>query len=142
MTVIPQLNLGGNSDDALKLYKEAISGDLQVMYFKDMPANKDIVLEGKVKDNHVVYGCLLKDGVPVLMASDDFANTKTGDNVSIVLQLTTLAEAEKAYSVLSVGATVMMPLSEVFWAERYALFVDKFGVSFIINFVGNKAVKY
>ena len=33
----------------------------------------------------------------------------------------------------------MMHLGETFWAERFAMFTDKFGTPWMINFAGSKA---
>ncbi len=43
-------------------------------------------------------------------------------------------EAEEIYNKLSEGGTIFMPLEETDWAEMFAMFVDKFGIQWIINY--------
>jgi PhnB protein len=46
----------------------------------------------------------------------------------------TEAQAESVFSKLSAGGTVTMPLGKTFWAERFGMCVDKFGVQWMINY--------
>jgi len=43
------------------------------------------------------------------------------------------AEAERLYKTLSEGGQVHMPLQETFWARRFGMFADKFGIPWMIN---------
>ena len=42
-------------------------------------------------------------------------------------------EAERYFNALSQGATITMPLSQTFWAIRFGMLVDRFGVSWMVN---------
>jgi PhnB protein len=42
-------------------------------------------------------------------------------------------EAERMYKALSEGGRITMPMEETFWAYRFGMFVDKFGVPWIIG---------
>lgn len=44
-----------------------------------------------------------------------------------------VAEAERAFAGISEGGQVTMPLEKTFWAERFGMCVDKFGVSWMVN---------
>lgn len=142
MYSFPYLSFAGKAEEALKFYQEATGGDIEVMYYKDMPADASMPSLPEHAKNYVTNGCLSKNGTQILMVSDDFEEPVNGNSVSVNLMVESLEDAEKAYSVLSQGAKVIMPLAEVFWAERYALFVDKFGISFMINYFGCKKDKF
>lgn len=45
----------------------------------------------------------------------------------------TPAEAERIYKGLSDKAEIGMALQETFWAQRFAMLVDKFGTPWMIN---------
>ena len=44
-----------------------------------------------------------------------------------------VAEAERAFAGISEGGQVTMPLEKTFWAERFGMCVDKFGVSWMVT---------
>ena len=45
----------------------------------------------------------------------------------------TLAEAERVYKALSEKGQIIMAIQETFWAQRFAMFVDRFGTPWMIN---------
>jgi PhnB protein len=60
--------------------------------------------------------------------------TKYGFSVS--LQVDTPAEAERYFSALSDGGNITMPIGQTFWALRFGMLVDRFGVSWMVNCEG------
>ena len=40
------------------------------------------------------------------------------------------------FAALSEGGQVRMPLEKTFWAERFGMFVDRFGTPWMVNFQG------
>jgi PhnB protein len=51
----------------------------------------------------------------------------------VALNLDTAAEAERVFAAFSDGAEVHMDLQQTFWAEKFAMLVDRFGTAWIIN---------
>jgi len=51
----------------------------------------------------------------------------------VLLNVETAGEAERAFNGLSEGAVVQVPLAETFWAARFGMLVDRFGVPWAIN---------
>ena len=43
------------------------------------------------------------------------------------------AEAERIFSALAEDGTVQLPIAETFWALRFGMVVDRFGVPWLIN---------
>lgn len=44
-----------------------------------------------------------------------------------------MPEAERLYEALSEGGSVQMEQQATFWATRFAMLTDRFGVSWMIN---------
>ncbi|MDO5610220.1 MAG: VOC family protein [Pseudomonadota bacterium] len=44
-----------------------------------------------------------------------------------------VAEAERVFAAIAEGGKVTMPLEKTFWAERFGMCVDKYGVSWMVN---------
>jgi PhnB protein len=73
-------------------------------------------------------------GNAVLMGSDSRPG-ETGKKYgfSVAIQVDTPDEAERYFNALSQGGTITMPLSQTFWAIRFGMLVDRFGVAWMIN---------
>jgi PhnB protein len=52
---------------------------------------------------------------------------------ALQLNLSDPVEAECIFQSLAEGAAIQMPLQETFWALRFGLLVDRFGIPWIIN---------
>jgi PhnB protein len=46
------------------------------------------------------------------------------------------AEAERIFQQLADGGRVLTAIEKTFWAERFGMVVDRFGVSWLINASG------
>jgi PhnB protein len=51
----------------------------------------------------------------------------------VVITLDDAAKAERIFNALADGGKVDMPLQETFWAHRYGITVDRFGVPWMVN---------
>ena len=47
---------------------------------------------------------------------------------SINIDSKDVAEAERVFNAMSEGGQVHMPFAETFWAKRFGMFIDKFGI--------------
>jgi PhnB protein len=43
------------------------------------------------------------------------------------------SEADRTFSALAEGGIVQMPIGETFWALRFGMVVDRFGIPWLIN---------
>jgi PhnB protein len=69
-----------------------------------------------------------------LMGSDNppgYSETPQGFSVSIGVD--DPAEAERIFHTLAENGTVKMPFQQTFWAYRFGMLVDQFGVPWMIN---------
>jgi len=73
----------------------------------------------------------------VIMACDnvfeDQNPTTVGNNISLAIGGNDVASAETMFKDLSDGGTVTMPMQETFWAERFGMLTDKFGINWMFN---------
>ncbi|WP_434676406.1 VOC family protein [Pseudomonas sp. D3-10] len=135
MKIIPYLTFDGRCKEAFALYKEVLGGELFSMSFADAP--EDV---GMPKDPNLIMHACLTVGDFSLMASDcspcqPFSKPQ---GVSVSLNVDSAQEAERLFKGLSEGGQVQMPLAQTFWAERFAMFEDRFGVAWMVNFEGRK----
>ena len=71
-----------------------------------------------------------------MMASDSMPNmpAQVGNNFYVAIQCENADETDKYFNALNDGAIVAMPLQETFWAHRFGLLRDKFGVNWMFNY--------
>jgi PhnB protein len=58
---------------------------------------------------------------------------KAPQGFAVMLDMTDPAVAERVFETLAKDARIEMPLQETFWASRYALLTDRFGIPWEIN---------
>lgn len=127
--VQPYLNFNGNCEEAINFYKDVLGGELLFMQrYGESP------MAGMADDNKVMH-CTLKIGDTHIMASDNPQDqpASTGSNISLAIGMNDPAGAEKMFEKLSDGGNVTMPMQETFWAERFGMLTDKFGINWMFN---------
>ena len=67
----------------------------------------------------------------LLQGSESEAGESETD--SVALNIDAPADAERVFMALSEKGAVMMPIAETFWALRFGLCVDQFGIPWMIN---------
>lgn len=133
MKIIPYLTFNGRCKEAFALYQDVLGGELFSMSFAEAP--EDV---GMPKDpDLIMHACLTVSGFS-LMASDCAPGQPFSkpQGVSVSLNVDSAEEAERLFNGLSAGGSVQMPLGRTFWAERFAMFEDRFGVAWMVNFEG------
>ena len=130
MQLITYVNFAGNCEEALNFYKEALDAEiLQISHMGDGQMEVPEHVKGKVMHAR------LKIGENVLYMSDTFdpSSVVQGNNISLSLQPETVTQTEDLFNRLSAGGTVKMPLQDTFWGARFGMFVDKFGIHWMLN---------
>lgn len=120
----------GNCREAVNFYAKALGGEIWMMTFGEAPMPCP---EGA--QDQVMHASVMVKGVPVVMASDapPGMEVRAGDNISLAVKCESAGEAERLFGALSEGGVVTMPLQETFWAERFGMLKDRFGVQWMLN---------
>lgn len=135
-TINPYLNFPGNTEEAFNFYKSVFGGEFTVLQrFRDTPEADKLPEEEQDKIMHVSLP--IQNG-HILMATDALESAghsvKTGNNQYIAIQAESEEEAEKLFNGLSEGGNIEMELQKTFWNAYYGAFIDKFGVSWMVNY--------
>ncbi|MGB4074698.1 VOC family protein [Pseudomonas sp.] len=131
MNIHAYLTFDGQCEAAFKHYAECLGGNLQLMRMGESPEAANVPAQFHDRVMHV---CLTV-GDQLLMASDTFPGMPYEGikGCSVSLQVTSVPEAERLFAALSAGGSVQMALQQTFWATRFAMFTDRFGVAWMIN---------
>jgi PhnB protein len=131
MKLNPYLHFNGNCEEALKFYVKALGAKpVMMLRYGESPAAGETAKELHQK---IMHGRITL-GDNVIMASDappGRFQTPVGFNISIGVD--TPEEAERLFKALSEKAEICMPMAETFWAVRFGMLVDQFGIPWMIN---------
>ena len=130
----------GNCLEAMRFYETTLGGEITGIFRNADAPSPEARMPG---GDHLVMNMAMRLGNAMVMASDapDPWYSKP-QGFSISLSPGSVAEFDKLYSALSEGATtVSMEPGETFWAERFAMFTDRYGTPWMLNFQGRKDAK-
>jgi PhnB protein len=133
MQIQPYLNFDGRCEEAIEFYKKALGAEVQfLLRFKDSPEPCPEGMLPPGAQNKVMHSTL-RIGDATLMASDCHCKGQPAfQGVSLSLALATEAQAERAFAGLSDGGKVNQPLSKTFFASKFGVVTDRFGVSWMV----------
>jgi PhnB protein len=127
----PYIFFGGNCREAFEFYQKALGGKIVAMSTHgETPAADHVSPDWRDKIIHA----RLVAGDNVLMGSDappDRYARAQGFNVNVSVDDS--GEADRVFRALAEGGTVVMPLGETFWAVRFGMLTDKFGIGWMVN---------
>jgi PhnB protein len=130
----PYLNFRGECEAAFKFYEKALGGKIgMMMRFAETPMAEQMPANMR---NQIVHA-RLNVGENVLMGSDappDRYSPPQGFSVSLGVDKP--ADAERIFHALAEKGTVQMPIQKTFWAERFGMLVDRFGIPWMVNCEG------
>lgn len=137
------LNFQGQAEAAFNFYKSVFGGEFSSLSrYGDMPTEEGVTLSEADK-NKILHISLPINEFTELMASDTndqfCAQTNTvftqsnNHYISINLDASEQAEAQRLFNALSVNGQIEMPLEKTFWGALYAAFSDQFGIHWMIN---------
>ena len=126
----PYLNFNGNTRIAFEFYSRLLGGKLDMQTFGESPMADQTDPDWRDKIVHA----RLTIGDAVLMASDaPDGRYQQPQGMMVSLQVDTAAEADRIFTALAEGGEVSMPIQETFWAERFGMCVDRFGIPWMVN---------
>lgn len=131
MKLNPYLNFPGTCEEAMNTYAKVLGGEVVAMLaYGDMPGEMEIPDAMRKKIAHA----RLIVGDQVLMASDSGPERfKPMQGVSVTLNIPEPDEADRVFKALVDGGTAIMPLEETFWAHKFGVLVDRFGIQWMVN---------
>jgi PhnB protein len=132
MQVQPYLFFDGRCEEAVEFYRKALGAEVQsLMRFKDNPEPQPgMVPPGS--ENKVMHACL-RIGDTSIMASDGHCMGQPSfQGFSLTLTARDDAEADRMFGALADGGQVRMPLTKTFFASRFGMLADRFGVGWMV----------
>jgi len=138
-TINPHINFNGNAEEAFNFYKEVFGGAFsKIIRLKEISSDEFPVA---AVDAEKILHIALPIGTSVLMANDvpeSMGPVNENENRSkITVTANSREEADKLFNGLSEGGTVEMPIGDTPWGTYFAMFRDKYGIEWMIEFEEN-----
>jgi len=132
----PHINFNGNAEEAFNFYKSVFGGEFaNIVRLKDISTPEHPVAEN---DANKIMHIALPIGPNVLMANDvpeSMGRVNENENRSkISISAESREEADKLYNGLSAGGDIEMPIGDSPWGSYFAMFRDKFGIEWMIDY--------
>jgi PhnB protein len=131
MQLLPYLHFNGDCETAFRYYERCLGAKIEAMLtHAGSPAEQHVPAEWRSKILHA----RLVLGEAVLMASDSPPGQyQKPQGFSVSIQISEPARADDIFRALADGGTVIMPFGQTFWAARFGMLVDKFGIPWMVN---------
>lgn len=127
MKIYTQLNFGGNCEEAFRFYEAHLGGKITMMMNQSQMPNPP---SGAGK---AIIHARMDIGDTVLIGNDVPPSVfKKMRSVYIYLSADSAEQAEKIHALLAEGGEIFMPMEETFYASRFSMLRDRFGVSWSI----------
>ena len=124
------LNFNGECEAAFKFYEQVLGGKILMMSrFRGTPGENMVPEAMRDKIIHA----RMQVGDTVLMGSDaPPERISQPKGFALSLQFNTAAEAEAKFKALSDKGEIGMPMGKTFFAERFGMLKDRFGVPWMV----------
>jgi PhnB protein len=139
-TINPYINFNGNAEEAFTFYKSVFGGEFEkIIRFKDLSIPGFHLSE---KDANKIMRITLPIGKNVLIANDvpeSMGRVSENENRSkISISAQSQEEADQLFNGLSAGGQVEMPIANSPWGSYFAMFRDKYGIEWTVEFDSKK----
>lgn len=121
----------GECEEAFRFYEKELGGKIEaILLHEGTPMASHVPAEWRKKVMHAS----MTVGSTRLMGSDPPPQQYSKpQGFSVALGIKDPAEAERVFKALSERGQVKMEIQETFWAQRFGMVVDRFGIPWIVN---------
>jgi PhnB protein len=130
-SINPYLNFNGTGAKAIALYEKAFGAkSSNVMRYGEMPGEK---VPPELAD-HIMHARLDIGGGVVLISDSPPSHPVPEDSsTQVAVHFTDPEGMDKPFGALADGGEITMPLQETFWATRFGMLKDRFGIRWMFN---------
>lgn len=133
MQVQPYLFFDGRCEEAVEFYRNALGAEVTaLMRFRDSPEPHQPGMIPPGAEDKVMHAAF-RIGDTTVMASDGHCAGKPSfQGFSLSIDAPDEATAERLFAALGDGGQVQMPMAKTFFAPRFGMVADRFGVGWMV----------
>lgn len=120
----------GRCEEALEFYRDTLGAEaIEIMRFRESPEPGGLPPDSEDKVMHASF----RIGDTTIMASDGHCTGKpVFQGFALALTAPDIPTAERLFAALTESGQVRMPMAETFFAPRFGMVEDRFGVSWMV----------
>jgi PhnB protein len=131
MQLTPYLSFNGDCETAFTFYAQSLGARRgPVFRYGESPMANEAPPGWSDK---IMHGSLTIGGQVVMGADIPSDRYEAPKGISLSLQITSVDESERIFRDLAREGQTIVPLAKTFWAERFGMVVDRFGIPWLIN---------
>ena len=133
--IVAYLTFNGNTEEAFNFYKSALGGEItSLQRYSDTPYGQQMAEAERSKVMHIA----LEGPRNIKLMGNDFVSYSgetfnAGNNFSLSFHPDDKDLADELFNKLSDGGNVIVPLSTAPWGAYFGMFIDRFGLKWMIN---------
>ena len=128
------VHFDGRCEEAFRYYEQSLGGQIGLVFrYEGSPLASGVPADwnGKIMHGSITIGEHVLMGADV--TPDRYEQPK---GVSLSLHMKSAADADRMFNDLATGGQVVLALEKTFWAERFGMVIDRFGIPWLINCEG------
>jgi PhnB protein len=131
MNTSSHLHFKGNCREAFNSYAEVLGGRIVfAMTFGESPAAEQTAPEMR---DQIIHARLDLGGQFLLGCDAPPGHYQAPQGFNVMVAVEEPAEAQRIFEALARNGTVTMPFQETFWARRFGMCTDRFGIPWMVN---------
>lgn len=133
MQLNSHLHFSGQCEEAFKFYEKCLGGKVQGLFrYEAAPGGEaqSVPAGWRNKIMHA-YMTIGDQALMGMDASPERFHKPQGFHVNI--SVNSVAEGKKIFEALSEKGNISMPFGPTFWSPGFAMFVDRFGIPWMVN---------
>ena len=132
MQMRPNLNFAGYAADVLNYYQNAFGGKAEITRYAAGSLPEHLIPPGW--GDKVLYARLITPfGELDMMDAPPGRESPVGGNVAIAVDIEDDDRAAKIFATLAEDGQILMPFEQTFFARKFGMTNDKFGVRWMIT---------
>ena len=135
MNISPYVSFDGRCEEAFTFYARSLDGTLGPLFrYAGSPMAADAPPEWQDK---IMHGSVRIGGLELMGADITADRYEKAKGFSLSSQVDDASNADRIFGELAREGTIVMPLEKTFWAERFGIVADRFGIQWLINCEGS-----
>jgi len=133
MTLNPHVSLAfnGQCEEAFRFYERCLGGRIVSIFTwgkSPMAGDAPPGWAGKV-----MFASMTLDGTLISGSDVPPAHYEPPRGFELMIEPDDPVDAERLFHALAENGTTTMPIQQTFWAERFGMCVDRFGIPWMVN---------
>lgn len=131
MQLNAHLNFDGTCEEAFRHYQQCLGGKIEAMVpHEGTPAAEHVPPEWRKK---IMHAELHIEGQILMGADVPPGRYQPPRAFAIAIQTKDPQQADRIFQALADRGQVEMPIQETFWAARFGMLTDRFGIPWMVN---------